>query len=51
MSDILNDVIFLENGNGTYFGYHYQWKKADQGIKLHITDNNKDYKSAPQVLA
>ena len=27
MSDILNDVIFLENG---------------QGIELHITDNNKD---------
>ena len=27
MSDILNDVIFLENG---------------KGIELHITDNNKD---------
>ena len=42
MSDILNDVIFLENGKGNYLGYHYQWKKADQGIELHITDNNKD---------
>lgn len=42
MIDILNDVIFLENGKGTYLGYHYQWKKADQGIELHITDNNKD---------
>ena len=42
MSDILNDVIFLENGKGNYLGYHYQWKKADQGIELHITDTNKD---------
>lgn len=42
INDILNNVGLLENGKGVYLGYHYQWKKKDNGIELHITDNNRD---------
>ena len=42
INDILNNVGLLENGKGVYLGYHYQQKKTDNGIELHITDNNRD---------
>ena len=42
VNEILNSIVFLENGKGTYLGYHYYWKTTDEGIELHIIDNEKD---------
>lgn len=42
VNEILNNIAFLENGKGTYLGYRYYWKTTNDGIELHILDNNKD---------
>lgn len=42
VNEILNSIAFLENGKGTYLGYRYYWKTTDEGIELHIIDNEKD---------
>ena len=42
MEDIMNPFAILKNSKGVYFGMKYKWNSFDDGIELHIYDNDAD---------
>ena len=46
MEDIMNPFAILKNSMGVYFGMKYKWNSFDDGIELHIYDNDADIKRA-----
>lgn len=42
MEDIMNPFAILKNSKGTYLGMQYKWDSFDEGIELHIYDEDVD---------